>query len=316
MNNKLEGKRIYVAGHTGMAGSSILRRLEQENCEIITATRQELDLTDQPKVNQFMLDQKPEMVVIAAARVGGIHANMTYPVNFIYDNIIIETNLIKAAHDARVEKLLFLGSSCIYPRNADQPIIENALLTGTLEPTNEWYAVAKIAGIKLCQAFRKQYGDDFISAMPTNLYGPNDNFHPENAHVPAALLQRFHKGKVDGAPSITIWGTGTPRREFLYIDDFADACVFLLKNYSGLQHINVGTGKDISIAAFAQTIKRVVGYQGEIEFDTDKPDGMPRKVLNVTFINELGWQAQHELEEGLTKFYNWFVANQDNLRQV
>jgi len=312
---ELSGKRIWVAGHRGMVGSAIARRLAHENCELIVAGRDALDLCRQAEVEGWMAANEPDAVFVAAAKVGGIHANSAYPAEFIAENLAIELNIIRAAHQAGVEKLLFLGSSCIYPREAPQPIAEEALLTGPLEPTNEWYAVAKIAGIKLCQAYRRQYGADFISAMPTNLFGPGDNFHPENSHVPAALLGRFHAAKVNGDPEVVVWGSGEPRREFLWVDDLADACVFLMKSYSDEPHINVGTGRDITIAEFARLIAETVGFDGALAFDPSRPDGMPRKVLDVGRINRLGWSAPTDLKEGLEKYYQWFLDNEDRLRR-
>jgi GDP-L-fucose synthase len=311
----LQGKRVWVAGHRGMVGSALVRRLQTERCELITAGRDEVDLTRQSDTEAWMKDAKPQIILLAAARVGGIQANNTYPVDFLYDNLLIEANIIRAAWQAGVDKLLFLGSSCIYPREATQPITENSLLTGPLEPTNEWYAIAKIAGIKLCQAFRRQYGCDFISAMPTNLYGPGDNFHPQNSHVPAALLRRMHDAKRDRAPDVTVWGTGRPRREFLYVDDMADACIFLLKHYSGDQHVNVGTGVDIPIGDFAQLVKRTVGYEGRLSFDPSRPDGTPRKVMDVSTLTNMGWKASTSLEVGLQQYYEWFLANIEAIRQ-
>lgn len=305
----LAGKRVWVAGERGMVGSAIVRRLEREPCTLLHSDRSTLDLCNQAAVTAWMEANRPQAVFVAAARVGGIHANNTFPAEFLYQNLVIETNIIHAAHTIGVEKLLFLGSSCIYPRDAAQPMVEEALLTGPLEPTNEWYAVAKIAGIKLCQAYRKQYGDDFISVMPTNLYGPNDNFHPENSHVPAALLRRFHEAKLSGAPEVVVWGTGTPRREFLHVDDLADACVFLMQNYSGDMHINVGTGKDMTIAAFAEAIKKAVGYEGKLVFDTTRPDGMPRKVMDVRRLTEMGWTAKIDLPQGLIQYYEYYRKN-------
>jgi GDP-L-fucose synthase len=258
---------------------------------------------------------KPQVIFLAAARVGGIHANSTHPAEFLYENLLIEANIVRAAWQSGIEKLLFLGSSCIYPREAPQPIAESSLLTGALEPTNEWYAIAKIAGIKLCQSFRRQYGCDFISAMPTNLYGPGDNFHPENSHVPAALLRRLHDAKLAGAHSVVVWGTGRPRREFLYVDDMADACVFLLKHYSGEQHVNVGAGSDISICDFAELMSRVVGYEGQLVFDPTRPDGTARKLLDVSVLNNMGWKASTSLEIGLKRYYDWFLANIATIRQ-
>ncbi len=315
MGYELSGKRIWVAGHRGMVGSAIARRLGHEDCELILAGRDALDLCRQAEVESWMAANKPQAVFVAAAKVGGIHANSAYPAEFIAENLAIELNIIRAAHQTGVEKLLFLGSSCIYPREAPQPIAEEALLTGPLEPTNEWYAVAKIAGIKLCQAYRRQYGADFISAMPTNLFGPGDNFHPENSHVPAALLGRFHAAKVNGDAEVVVWGSGAPRREFLWVDDLADACVFLMKGYSEEPHINVGTGRDVTIAEFARLIAETVGFDGALAFDRSRPDGMPRKVLDVGRINRLGWTAPTDLKVGLEKYYQWFLDNEDRLRR-
>ncbi|MGC2855612.1 GDP-L-fucose synthase [Novispirillum sp. DQ9] len=311
----LDGKRVWVAGHRGMVGAAVARRLEREPCEILTAGREVVDLTRQADVESWMADHRPEVVVLAAARVGGIHANDTYPAQFLHDNLAIELNVIEAARRVGVEKLLFLGSSCIYPREAAQPITEDALLTGPLEPTNEWYAIAKIAGVKLCQAYRKQYGCDFISAMPTNLFGPGDNFHPANSHVPAALLRRFHEARATGADSVTVWGTGQPRREFLWVDDLADACVTLLERYSDAAPVNVGTGRDLPIADFAAAVARTVGYTGRLEFDTSRPDGTPRKVLDVSCLAALGWTAPTTLEDGLKRYYAWFLDNIGTLRE-
>jgi GDP-L-fucose synthase len=300
---ELEAKRVYVAGHTGMAGSAIVRRLAGERCEVLTVGHRELDLTRQEATERWLAAARPDVVVVAAARVGGIMANSKYPVDFLADNLAIELNLIRASHAAGVKRLLFLGSSCIYPKHAKQPMSEDQLLTGALEPTNEWYAVAKIAGIKLCEAHRRQYGSDFISVMPTNLYGPGDNYHPENSHVVAALIRRFHEAKAANAPTVTAWGTGTPRREFLHVDDFADACVYLLKNYSGSEFINLGTGKDTSIAEFADIVADVVGYHGKIIFDPSKPDGTPRKLLDVSRLSAFGWTPKVSLREGLKMAY-------------
>lgn len=297
-----------------MVGSAIVRRLASENCEVLTVEKKEIDLTRQKEVEEWLALNQPDVIFLAAAKVGGIKANDTLPAEFLYDNLMIETNIINAAYKIDIEKLLFLGSSCIYPRDASQPMSENTLLTGPLEKTNEWYAVAKIAGIKLCQAYRVQYGSDFISAMPSNLYGPGDNFHPEYSHVPAALIKRFHEAKIAGSSVVTVWGTGTPKREFLHVDDLADACIFLMKHYSDFSHINVGTGTDITIRDFAEVIKRVVDYEGDIIFDTSRPDGTPRKVLDVSKLNRLGWQAQISLEEGLENYYAWFKANQGMFR--
>ena len=310
----LTGKRIWVTGHRGMVGSALARRLSGEPCEVLTAERGELDLRRQADVEAWMADHKPQVVVMAGAKVGGIHANNTYPADFLYDNLAIEANVIRAAFESGVEKLLFLGSSCIYPREALQPMTEDALLSGPLEPTNEWYAVAKIAGIKLCQAYRRQHGCDFISAMPTNLYGPGDNFHPTNGHVPAALLRRFHEAKAAGLTEVAVWGTGRPRREFLHVDDLADACVFLLRTYSDEPQVNVGTGKDVTIAEFAEAVRRVVGWDGRLVFDTSRPDGMPRKVLDVSKLTALGWKASTSLDEGLRGYYRWFLDNIDCIR--
>jgi GDP-L-fucose synthase len=310
----LKGKRIFVAGHRGMVGSAIARRLVSEDCEIITVDRRKVDLKRQAETEAYIADTKPSVVVLAAARVGGIAANNSLPVDFLLDNLAISQNLIAAAHSAGVRKLLFLGSSCIYPKLAPQPMREDALLTGSLEPTNEWYAVAKIAGIKLCQAYRRQYGDDFISVMPTNLYGPGDNYHPEHSHVPAALIRRMHEAKQAGAPQVTVWGTGAPKREFLFVDDLADACVFVLKHYSDDGFLNVGTGEDVTIAEFARAVADTVGYQGSFVFDTSRPDGAPRKLLDVSKLTALGWRASTALRTGLAAAYADFLANSGSLR--
>jgi GDP-L-fucose synthase len=302
-------KRIYVAGHHGMVGSAIVRRLAAEQCEILTATRQEVDLRRQDDVEAWIAAKRPQAIFIAAATVGGILANSTRPAEFLYDNLTIQTNIIHAARNAGVEKLLLLGSSCIYPRLAPQPLVEEALLTGPLEPTNEWYAIAKIAGIKLCQAYRRQYGCDFISAMPTNLYGPGDNYDLQKSHVVAALQVKIHHAAMQGAPSVDIWGTGTPRREFLHVDDLADALVFLMKNYSDEPHINVGTGTDVTINELAALLARIAGYKGTFVHDTSKPDGTPRKVMDVTRLRRLGWTAKMSLEEGLERTYRWYVEH-------
>src|SRR6266498_1713475 len=305
----LAGKRIFVAGHNGMAGSAIVRRLRQEPCEVLVAERRDLDLTRQEPTENYFRSMRPDMFVMAAGRVGGILANNTYPVEFLADNLAMELNCIRASHMTGVQKLLFLGSTCIYPKFAKQPMGEDQLMTGELEPTNQWYATAKIAGIKLCEAYRRQYGDDFVSVMPTNLYGPGDNYHPEHSHVVAALIRRFHEAKISNAPSVTVWGTGTPRREFLYVDDFADACVFILKNYSALQFINIGVGEDITIAEFAQTVAEVVGFHGNITYDASKPDGMPLKLLDVSRLSAMGWKAKTSLRDGLRKAYCDFLTN-------
>ena len=304
----LRGKRVYVAGHNGMAGSAIVRRLAGEGCEILTAGRQTLDLTQQSDTERWLAQKKPDAVFLAAGLVGGIFANDSFPADFITDNLAIGLNVIRGSYQAGVKKLLALGSSCIYPKSASQPMSEDALLTGPLEPTNEWYAVAKIAAIKLCEAYRKQHGADFISAMPTNLYGRGDNYHAENSHVPAALLRRFHEGKLANAPAVTVWGTGKPRREFLCSDDLADACVFLMKHYSDLGFLNVGTGEDVTIADFAAEVAKVVGFQGKIEFDTSRPDGPPQKLLDVSKIKKLGWSPTIRLHEGLASAYADFLA--------
>jgi GDP-L-fucose synthase len=304
---ELRGRRVYVAGHNGMMGSAIARRLASEGCQILVAEHQVLDLTDQRATESWFADHQPQAVFLAAGRVGGIHANQTFPADFISENLAIALNVIRAAHRFGVKKLLALGSSCIYPKLAPQPMMESALLTGALEPSNEWYAVAKIAAIKLCEAFRRQHGCDFISVMPTNLYGRNDNYHPQNSHVPAALIRRFHQAKMASAPAVTVWGSGTPRREFLYADDAADACIFAMKHYSGMEFLNVGTGKDISIKQFAEIVREVVGYDGEIVFDRSRPDGAPQKLLDVAKMNELGWMASTRLHDGLTQAYADFI---------
>ncbi len=304
----LKDKRIWVAGHRGMVGAAVVRRLETEDCEILTAGRDTADLRRQAETEDWIAEARPDGIVLAAATVGGIQANDTRPADFIYDNLAIETNVIEAARRVGVGKLLLLGSSCIYPRLAPQPMTEDALLTGALEPTNQWYAVSKMAGIKLCQASRRQFGLDFISAMPTNLFGSGDNFDLENSHVAAALLRKAHEAKRDQAETLTIWGSGTPRREFLYVDDCADALVHLLANYSGEQHVNIGTGQDVTIRELAETIASVVGYRGAFRYDTAKPDGTPRKLLDVTRLRELGWTATTTLRDGLAKTYDWYVS--------
>jgi len=292
-----------------MAGSAIMRRLAQENCQLLTATRSEVDLRRQSEVEAWMAANRPQAIFVAAATVGGIYANSTRPAEFIYDNLAIETNIIHTAWKLGVEKLLLLGSSCIYPRLAPQPMNEDQLLTGPLEPTNEWYAVAKIAGIKLCQAYRRQYGCDFIAAMPTNLYGPGDNYDLEQGHVAAALQVKMHWAKVQSAPHVELWGTGAPRREFLYVDDLADGLVFLMQRYSGEPHLNVGTGQDITIRELAEVIAEIADYRGDIVYDPAKPDGTPRKVMDVTRMTALGWKAKTPLREGFRKAYRWYVEN-------
>jgi GDP-L-fucose synthase len=304
---ELAGKRIWVAGHRGMVGAAVLRRLASENCEVVVAPRAEVDLKRQDQVERFVAATRPDAVMLAAARVGGILANDTYPADFLYDNLIIEANVFEAAHRNDVDRLLFLGSSCIYPKFAEQPIREEALLTGPLEPTNAWYAIAKIAGIKLAQAFRKQYGADFISAMPTNLYGPGDNYDLNSSHVLPALLRKAHEARAAGADHITIWGTGTPRREFLHADDCADACVFLMKTYSGFEHVNVGSGEDVTILELAELVCRVVGFEGGIVTDTTKPDGTPRKLMSGEKLKAMGWAPQIALEDGVRQAYAAFL---------
>ena len=305
----LTGRKVWVAGHRGMVGSAIMRRLAGAGCTLLTAGRAELDLRDQRAVDAWLAEARPDAIFIAAATVGGIHANDTRPAEFIYDNLVIETNIIDAAWRHGVKKLLFLGSSCIYPQLAPQPMAESALLTGPLEPTNQWYAVAKIAGIKLCQAYRRQYGCDFNAAMPTNLYGINDNFDLLSSHVIPALMAKIHTAKTAKQPTVPIWGSGTPRREFLFVDDLADALVFLMERYSGEVHVNVGIGTDLTIAALAETIARVVGYQGRFVYDRSKPDGMPQKLVDVARLTALGWRASTPLEDGLAATYRWYVAN-------
>ncbi|WP_154115866.1 GDP-L-fucose synthase [Vibrio cincinnatiensis] len=318
-------KRIFVAGHNGMVGSAIVRQLSaRDDVEIITRSRSELDLLDQAAVNQFFAAERIDQVYLAAAKVGGIHANNVYPAEFIYQNLLMECNIIHAAHQNNVQHLLFLGSSCIYPKLAEQPMTESALLTGTLEATNEPYAIAKIAGIKLCESYNRQYGRDYRSVMPTNLYGENDNFHPENSHVIPALMRRFHEAKLRGDADVVVWGTGTPMREFLYVDDMAAASVHVMEldsqTYQAhtepmLSHINVGTGVDCTIREMAETMAKVVGFEGNVVFDSTKPDGTPRKLMDVSRLAALGWRYQVNLEQGLTKTYQWFLANQDNFRK-
>lgn len=305
----LAGKRVWVAGHRGMVGAAVARRLAREDCAVLTAGRETVDLTRQAETEDWLAEHRPDAVVMAAARVGGILANDTRPADFLWDNLAIEANVIRAAHQAGVGKLLFLGSSCIYPRAAAQPMGEDALLTGPLEPTNEWYAVAKIAGIKLCQAYRRQHGADFISAMPTNLYGPGDNFDLESSHVVPALIRKAHEAKVRGDEAMVLWGSGRPRREFLHVEDCADALVFLLQHYSGESHVNVGTGREVTVAELAETVCKVVGFEGRLEHDTSKPDGMPRKLLDVSRLTALGWTAMTPLEQGLADTYAWYLEN-------
>lgn len=302
--------KIYVAGHRGLVGSAIVRNLEDKGYKnIIYRTHKELDLTNQEAVRTFFEEERPEYVFLAAAKVGGIHANNTYPADFIYDNLMIQNNVIKAAHDFEVKKLLFLGSTCIYPKMAPQPIKEEYLLTGSLEETNEAYAVAKIAGLEMCKFFKRQYGDNFISCMPTNLYGPNDNFDLKNSHVLPALIRKFHEAKVNNSEAVEVWGTGTPLREFLYVDDMADACVFLMENYDGEQHVNIGTGEEVSIRELAETVKEVVGFDGELVFNTEMPDGTPRKLTTVDKLHGLGWKHKVSLDKGIRLAYNWFLEN-------
>lgn len=318
MTYAIAGKRIFVAGHRGLVGSALVRRLEREDCTILTATRAEADLCDQASTRAWFAAQRPDAVILAAAKVGGIYANDTQPADFIYENLMIEANVIEAAHRSDVEKLLFLGSSCIYPKFADQPIHEDSLLTGSLEPTNEWYAIAKIAGIKLAQAYRKQHGRDFISGMPTNLYGPGDNFSLTSSHVLPALIRKAHEAKLAGDATMTMWGTGTPRREFLHVDDLADACVFLLENYSGHDHVNLGCGEDIAILELNRLVNEVVGFTGEIVHDLTKPDGTPRKLLDTGRLTALGWTPSINLRDGIAQTYEWFLVNEaaGNIRKV
>ena len=303
--------RIYVAGHRGLVGSALVRRLERAGfTDLLTASRDQLDLRDQSEVSHWFKANQPDFVFLVAGRVGGILANTTYPAEFIYDNMMIHGTVVNAAHQFDTHKLLYLGSSCIYPRNATQPITEGELLTGPLEPTNEWYAIAKIAGIKLCQAYRRQYGCDFISAMPTNLYGPNDNFDLTSSHVLPALIRKFHDAKVSQTPSVEVWGSGTPMREFLHVDDLADACLFLMEHYSDDSHLNVGTGVDLSIRDLADKVRRVVYPEAELVFDNTKPDGTPRKVLDVSKLRGLGWSPSVELDVGIATTYQWFLDQQ------
>jgi GDP-L-fucose synthase len=310
MSYALAGKRVWVAGHRGMVGSAVVRRLAEEDCSVLTVSRGEMDLRDGAAVQRWLEANTPQVVILAAARVGGIVANSGWPADFLYDNLAIENAIIHGAFESGVEKLLFLGSSCIYPKLAPQPITEDALLTGPLEPTNEWYAIAKIAGIKLCQAYRRQYGRDFISAMPTNLYGPGDNFDLISSHVIPALLRKAHEAKEAGAGAMTIWGTGTPRREFLHVDDCASALIFLLKNYSGDGHVNVGSGTDVTIDELARLVMRVVGLKGELVHDTARPDGTPRKLMSNQKLAAMGWSPAITLEDGLASTYRWFLEQE------
>lgn len=307
--------KIYVAGHRGLVGSAIVRNLEKKGYRnIVGKTHKELDLTNQAKVREFFEQERPDVVVLAAAKVGGINANNTAPAEFAYENMQIQCNVIECSHRYHVKKLLFLGSTCIYPRMAPQPIPEDALLTGPLEETNEAYAIAKISGLEMCKFYKRQYGDNFISCMPTNLYGPYDNYDLSGSHVMPAMIRKFHEAKVNGAPSVELWGTGTPLREFLYVDDMADACVFLLENYDGEQHVNIGTGKEVTIRELAETVKRTVGYEGEIVWNADMPDGTPRKLTNVDKLHRLGWTHKVELAEGVALAYQWFKDNVDSAR--
>ena len=317
--------RVYVAGHRGMVGGAILRRLQARGVETITRTHAELDLTDQAAVRGFFRDERPDVVILAAAKVGGIHANDTYPAEFIYENLMIQANVIHQAHAAGVGRLLFLGSSCIYPRAVAQPMREDALLTGVLEPTNEPYAIAKIAGIKLCESYNRQYGTDYRSVMPTNLYGPGDNFHPQNSHVLPAMLRRFHEAARDGLAEVVVWGTGAPRREFLHVDDMAEASLHVLDldraayqaaTQPMLSHINVGTGEDVSIADLAALVARVTGFSGSIRFDATRPDGTPRKLMDVSRLAQMGWRASIPLRRGVAETYAWFLDNVETLREA
>ncbi len=307
--------KIYVAGHRGLVGSAIVRNLEAKGyVNVIGRTHRELDLTNQAMVRDFFEKEKADVVVLAAAKVGGINANNTTPADFAYENMQIQCNVIDCCHKFKVKKLLFLGSTCIYPRMAPQPIPEDALLTGPLEETNEAYAIAKIAGLEMCKFYKRQYGDDFISCMPTNLYGPYDNYDLEGSHVMPAMIRKFHEAKVNNKPTVELWGTGTPLREFLYVDDMADACVFLLENYDGEQHVNIGTGKEVTIRELAETVQRVVGFEGEIVWNKNMPDGTPRKLTNVDKLHSLGWSHKVELEEGVALAYKWFKENVDIAR--
>lgn len=308
MPYSLDGKKLWIAGHRGMVGGAVARRLKVEDCEILVAGREIVDLADQSAVRDWMSVNQPDCIVVAAAKVGGIHANNSAPVDFLLNNLVIQNNILAAAHENDVHRLLFLGSSCIYPKFADQPIREDSLLTGSLEPTNESYAIAKIAGIKLCQAYRKQYGRDWISAMPTNLYGPGDNYDLETSHVLPALLRKFHEAKETGRSQVTVWGSGSPLREFLHCDDLADALVFVLKNYSEYDHINVGSGLEVTIRELAETIAKVVGYEAELVFDSSKPDGTPRKLMDSSRLKQMGWANSRSIRDGIKDTYRDFLA--------
>jgi GDP-L-fucose synthase len=307
----LAGKRVWVAGHRGMVGQALLRRLAAEGCEILAIDRASVDLRRQDATQAWINYARPQAIILAAATVGGIFANTSYPATFLFDNLMMAANVIEASRQAGVGKLMFLGSSCIYPKFAPQPIREEALLSGPLEPTNEWYALAKIIGLKLCAAYRRQFGCDFISVQPTNLYGPGDNFHPEHSHVPAALIRRFHEAKIERRPSVSVWGTGAPYREFLFVDDLADACVFVMQHYSAEEPVNIGTGEDMTIGDFARLVADIVGYKGRIVFDKSKPDGTPRKVLDVSRLAELGWQSRTPLIKGLEHTYQAFLETEE-----
>lgn len=308
----LAGKRVWVAGHNGMVGSAIMRRLQSEGCTLLTATRAELDLTRQTDTENWVETARPDIIFLAAARVGGILANSTYPAEFLFDNLMIEANVIEAARRCGTEKLIFLGSSCIYPKLAEQPISEDALMTGPLEQTNEWYAVAKIAGIKLAQSYRRQYGCNFISAQPTNLYGPGDNFDLQTSHVLPALIRKAHEAKLSNSPTMTVWGSGTPKREFLHVDDLADALVFLAKEYSSEDIINIGSGDEVTISELVERISAVIGFEGDLQFDSSRPDGTPRKLIDSTRLNQLGWTRKIPLGDGIKSTYEWFTEHSGN----
>ncbi|MGL5259534.1 MAG: GDP-L-fucose synthase family protein [Lachnospiraceae bacterium] len=315
MNKIIKSDKIYVAGHRGLVGSAIVDNLKEKGYNnIVVRTHKELDLKEQSQVRAFFEEEKPDVVILAAAKVGGIYANSTYPAEFAYDNLAMQNNVIECAHKHQVKKLLFLGSTCIYPKLAPQPIQESSLLTGPLEETNEAYAIAKIAGLKMCQFYKQQYNDDFISCMPTNLYGPRDNYDLNGSHVLPAMIRKFHEAKEQKKPFVELWGSGTPLREFLYVEDMADACVFLLENYEGLEHVNIGTGQEISIKELANTIKKCVGYTGDIQWDSTKPDGTPRKLTDVSKLHNLGWKHKVDLEEGVKLAYEWFKENVDIAR--